>query len=55
MMLLPASFYSAAIVILSWISSSLNQPSVKRAAAIGLINVSPFREYTLLPFSSDVG
>ncbi|KAI2626737.1 nicotinamide mononucleotide permease [Hypoxylon sp. NC1633] len=37
-MLLPASFYSAAIVILSWITGSLSQPSVKRAAAIALIN-----------------
>lgn len=38
MMLMPASFYSAAIVILSWITSSLNQPKPKRAAAIALIN-----------------
>lgn len=38
MMLMPASFYSAAIVILSWITSSLNQPKAKRAAAIALIN-----------------
>ena len=38
MMLLPASFYSAAVVILSWISGSLNQPAVKRASAIALIN-----------------
>ena len=38
MMLLPGSFYSAAIVILSWITSSLNQPKAKRAAAIALIN-----------------
>lgn len=38
MMLLPASFYSSAVVILSWITGSLNQPKVKRAAAIALIN-----------------
>ncbi|KAI1340167.1 nicotinamide mononucleotide permease [Xylariaceae sp. FL0016] len=38
MMLLPASFYSSAVVTLSWITGSLNQPSVKRAAAIALIN-----------------
>lgn len=38
MMLLPASFYSSAIVQLSWISGSLAQPAVKRAAAIALIN-----------------
>lgn len=38
MMLLPASFYSAAIVILSWITGSLNQPSIKRASAIAFIN-----------------
>ncbi|KAH8887606.1 MFS general substrate transporter [Thozetella sp. PMI_491] len=38
MMLLPASFYSAAVVILSWITGSLSQPAKKRAAAIALIN-----------------
>ncbi|KAL2075214.1 hypothetical protein VTL71DRAFT_156 [Oculimacula yallundae] len=38
MMLLPASFYSAAVVVLSWITGSLSQPSVKRASAIALIN-----------------
>ncbi len=38
MMLLPASFYSAAVVILSWITGSLSQPTKKRAAAIALIN-----------------
>lgn len=38
MMLMPASFYSSAIVQLSWISGSLAQPAVKRAAAIALIN-----------------
>ncbi|KAI1842536.1 hypothetical protein JX265_012652 [Neoarthrinium moseri] len=38
MMLLPASFYSAAVVILSWITGSLSQPSIKRASAIALIN-----------------
>ncbi|KAH8660029.1 nicotinamide mononucleotide permease [Xylariales sp. PMI_506] len=37
-MMLPASFYSAAVVILSWITGSMSQPSVKRAAAIGFIN-----------------
>lgn len=38
MMLMPASFYSASIVILSWITGSLNQPAVKRAASIAAIN-----------------
>lgn len=38
MMLMPASFYSASIVVLSWITGSLNQPAVKRAAAIAAIN-----------------
>lgn len=38
MMLLPASFYSSAIVQLSWISGSLSQPAVKRAVAIAMIN-----------------
>jgi len=38
MCLMPASFYSAAIVILSWIAGSIPQPKVKRAVAISLIN-----------------
>jgi hypothetical protein len=38
MMLLPGSFYSALTVLLSWITGSLNQPRVKRASAIALIN-----------------
>lgn len=38
MMLMPASFYSSAIVLLSWISGSISQPAIKRAAAIGIIN-----------------
>ncbi len=38
MMLLPASFYSAAVVTLSWITATLAQPSVKRAAGIAFIN-----------------
>ncbi|ETI25288.1 hypothetical protein G647_04663 [Cladophialophora carrionii CBS 160.54] len=38
MMLMPASFYAASIVVLSWITGSLNQPAVKRAAAIATIN-----------------
>src|SRR3978361_1807690 len=38
MMLMPASFYSASIVVLSWITGSLNQPAAKRAAAIATIN-----------------
>jgi hypothetical protein len=37
-MLMPASFYAASIVVLSWITGSLNQPAVKRAAAIATIN-----------------
>ncbi|KAI6262016.1 hypothetical protein MCOR27_008125 [Pyricularia oryzae] len=38
MMLLPASFYSSAVVTLSWITGSLSQPAAKRASAIALIN-----------------
>ncbi|VUC24159.1 unnamed protein product [Clonostachys rosea] len=38
MMLLPASFYSSAIVTLSWITGSLSQPTAKRASAIAFIN-----------------
>ncbi|KAH9217344.1 major facilitator superfamily domain-containing protein [Leptodontidium sp. 2 PMI_412] len=38
MMLMPASFYSATAVVLSWIAGSLNQPAIKRASAIALIN-----------------
>lgn len=38
MMLMPPSFYSSAVVQLSWISGSLSQPKVKRGAAIALIN-----------------
>ena len=37
-MLLPGSFYASAVVILSWITGSLNQPAPKRASAIALIN-----------------
>lgn len=38
MMLMPGSFYSAAVVVLSWITGTLSQPSIKRASAIALIN-----------------
>lgn len=38
MMLLPGSFYSASIVILSWISSSSTGPHVKRAVVYAIIN-----------------
>ncbi|KAL1983241.1 hypothetical protein VTN96DRAFT_339 [Rasamsonia emersonii] len=38
MMLMPGSFYASSIVILSWITGSLAQPTAKRAAAIALIN-----------------
>ena len=38
MCLLPPSFYSASIVILSWISSSITGPAVKRAIVYALIN-----------------
>ncbi|KAI0390880.1 nicotinamide mononucleotide permease [Xylariaceae sp. FL0594] len=37
-LLLPASTFSAAVIILSWITSTLAQPRAKRAAALGLIN-----------------
>ncbi|KAM0210963.1 hypothetical protein ACHAQI_005694 [Fusarium lateritium] len=38
MMMLPASFYTSAIVTLSWITGTLSQPTAKRASAIALIN-----------------
>ncbi|KAL1962104.1 hypothetical protein VTN77DRAFT_571 [Rasamsonia byssochlamydoides] len=38
MMLMPGSFYASSIVILSWITGSLAQPTAKRASAIALIN-----------------
>ncbi|KAJ7077302.1 putative pantothenate transporter [Mycena belliarum] len=38
MMMMPGSFYGAAVVILSWVAGSVTQPAVKRAAAIALIN-----------------
>ncbi|KAJ5240859.1 uncharacterized protein N7469_002450 [Penicillium citrinum] len=37
-MLMPGSFYSAAVVVLSWVAGTLSQPSIKRASAIALIN-----------------
>jgi len=38
MCLLPGSFYSASIVILTWISTSMTGPHVKRAIVYALIN-----------------
>ncbi|KAI4762782.1 MFS general substrate transporter [Aureobasidium sp. EXF-3400] len=38
MCIMPLSFYSSAICQLSWISGSLSQPAVKRAASIAIIN-----------------
>ncbi|KNG81930.1 putative pantothenate transporter [Aspergillus nomiae NRRL 13137] len=38
MMLMPASFYSASTILLSWVAGSISQPSIKRASAIALIN-----------------
>ncbi|KAJ5739376.1 hypothetical protein N7533_012160 [Penicillium manginii] len=38
MMLLPGSFYSAGVVVLSWIAGTISQPSIKRASAIAIIN-----------------
>ncbi|KAI0854661.1 nicotinamide mononucleotide permease [Xylaria cubensis] len=37
-LILPGSFYSAAVVTLSWVSNSISQPAPKRAAAIALVN-----------------
>lgn len=37
MMLMPASFYAAVVVLLSWTTGTLNQPVAKRASAIALI------------------
>ncbi|RSL64123.1 hypothetical protein CEP53_004216 [Fusarium sp. AF-6] len=37
MMLMPASFYAISMVLLSWITGTLNQPVAKRALAIALI------------------
>lgn len=50
MMLMPASFYSSSIVQLSWISSSLSQPAVKRAASIALINCICNTPNSMSPF-----
>lgn len=38
MMLMPASFYSSSIVILSWMASTITGPHVKRAIGIAIIN-----------------
>lgn len=38
MMLLPSGFYSASIVILSWISSTSTGPNIKRAIVYAMIN-----------------
>ncbi|KIR53420.1 nicotinamide mononucleotide permease [Cryptococcus gattii Ru294] len=38
MCLLPSSFYGATCCVLSWISSSITGPAVKRAIAIAIIN-----------------
>lgn len=38
MMLMPSSYYAAAIVILSWMTESITQPAPKRAAAMAFIN-----------------
>ncbi|KAI0417806.1 nicotinamide mononucleotide permease [Xylaria grammica] len=37
-LILPGSFYSAAVVLLSWVSNTISQPAPKRAAAIALVN-----------------
>ncbi|KAI3322345.1 MFS general substrate transporter [Xylariaceae sp. AK1471] len=37
-LILPGSIYGASVVILSWITGSLSQPTAKRAAAIAFIN-----------------
>lgn len=36
--LLPGSGYASAIVILSWISGSINGPKLKRAITLSLVN-----------------
>ncbi|CAG9942846.1 unnamed protein product [Clonostachys rosea f. rosea IK726] len=38
MMLMPGSIYAAVVVVLSWITGTLNQPALKRAASIAAIN-----------------
>ncbi|WVQ84672.1 hypothetical protein IAT38_006827 [Cryptococcus sp. DSM 104549] len=38
MCILPSSFYAASCIILSWISSSITGPAVKRAIAYAIIN-----------------
>jgi hypothetical protein len=51
MMLMPSSYYAAAIVILSWMTESITQPAPKRAAAMAFINalcVSPRQYLTLV-------
>lgn len=55
MMLLPGSFYSATVVVLSWIAGSISQPSIKRASAIALINSicnTPNGRYPTIPFTN---
>ncbi|KAI0206782.1 nicotinamide mononucleotide permease [Astrocystis sublimbata] len=37
-LILPGSFYAAAVVTLSWVSNSISQPAPKRAAAIAFVN-----------------
>ncbi|KAF7366717.1 putative pantothenate transporter [Mycena sanguinolenta] len=50
MMLMPASFNGANVVILSWVAGSLTQPAVKRAAAIAMINAVSSTPYIWSPF-----
>jgi hypothetical protein len=38
MMLMPGSVYMASTVLLSWVAGTLNQPAIKRACALALIN-----------------
>ncbi|KAJ5177911.1 uncharacterized protein N7500_000610 [Penicillium coprophilum] len=37
MMLMPGYFYGPAVVVFSWVTGTLSQPSIKRASAIALI------------------
>jgi uncharacterized protein (UPF0147 family) len=50
MMLMPGGCYSATIVILSWATGSLSQPTIKRASAIAIINAISNTPNSEFPF-----
>ena len=51
MMLLPGSFYTAAVVVLAWIAATISRPKAKRAAGLALINaICNTRMFRYTPF-----